>query len=675
MTYPGNPALSPEVQQRILTTYRQSVQGASQGNRDEALLGCDFVLRLDPQFAPAKALQQMLAAHRPPEAFLALLEEGDGTTPGDGGDLKESFIAMLGERRFAELLNAAERDKRRVGADAELRALVEQAQARHEAEPYVLKFAEAAETALGNGDEAEARRLLDKARSLDPSHPRAVALRTRLGDDVASAAAAAAAFLDSPSEMGEGALELPDLDFEAFSLTEEPAAGASADSDFAAGSAVGGEGSGRIAGLLAEGQSAYDRGEYQVAIDAWSRIFLIDIDHEEAARKIERARQLKSEREREVEEIFHDGVSKFDAGDLVGSRAAFKRVIDVQPGYALAREYLDKLDEREAGGELPGAGLPELAPISGGSSGAARGEARRPVPSGEFRSEGEGAAPAREGPRRAVGQGVAGRAKRSAAGPSPKFLIIGGAVLALLAIGGWLLYSQRERLFPNAAPPATAEAPADPLARARELHAEGKTAVAVSILRRIPPQDPSSGEAQSLISQWERIGGASQAASDEQLQLTTRRRALLEQAQRSLADGENFRARRYFAQAAELEPLDGDWVAMAASAEERLKPLAQESQLFKDGDFEFLVNQLWRRREAEPANRDVVRMIVDSYHNLGVLDLQRGDPAAAREKFREARAIDGSDPALQRLERFATTYETRGQDLLYRIFVKYLPLR
>jgi hypothetical protein len=58
-----------------------------------------------------------------------------------------------------------------------------------------------------------------------------------------------------------------------------------------------------------------------------------------------------------------------------------------------------------------------------------------------------------------------------------------------------------------------------------------------------------------------------------------------------------------------------------------------------------------------------------------VLDLQRGDPAAAREKFREARSIDGTDASLQRLERFATTYESRGQDLLYRIFVKYLPMR
>jgi len=54
-----------------------------------------------------------------------------------------------------------------------------------------------------------------------------------------------------------------------------------------------------------------------------------------------------------------------------------------------------------------------------------------------------------------------------------------------------------------------------------------------------------------------------------------RRRTLLEQAQASIADGEHFRARRLFAQAAELAPLDGDWARMAAAAEERLRPLSE----------------------------------------------------------------------------------------------------
>jgi tetratricopeptide (TPR) repeat protein len=688
MTYPGNPSLSPDVQRRILTTYRQSLQSAQQGNVDEALLGCDFVLRLDPQFGAARTLQQMISARQPPEAFAGLLAALDGTeAPPGASDLRSSFGQMLAERRFAEILNAAERDKRLVSADPELARLVAEAQSRYEADPYVAKFADAAALAMRTGERDEAQRLIDKARSLDATHPRIAELdemaahyndparemggRRRgisVEEDEAPAASA------PPEEAAGAALELPELDFSFGDLAAEAGGGAEgAEGGDEAPGRPSEETSGRIVGLLTEGQAAFDRGEYQGAIDAWSRIFLIDIDHEEAARKIERARQLKSEREREIEEIFHDGVARFDAGDLAGSRQAFQRVLELNSGYALAREYLEKLDERESGVALPGAGLPELAPVPGAAAPPKAAEAKR-RPSGELPLPSE-RPPAREGPRRPVGSGYAAKARKSGTGPSLRFVAIGGAVLALLALAGWLLFTQRERLFPNAKPTPAPVAPAeaDLIARARELQEQGRTAMAVAQLRRVPPQDSRYAEAQSLISQWEKL--AAPAATEVDPRMVARRRSLLEQAQASIAESENFRARRLFAQAAELAPLDGDWARMAAAAEEKLRPLTGELQLFKDGDYEYLVGQLWRRREAEPNNRDVARMLVDAYYDLGVLDLQRGDPAGAREKFREARAIDGSDPGLQRLERFATGYEKKSQDLLYRIFVKYLPMR
>lgn len=683
MTYPGNASLSPDVQQRILTTYRQSLQSAARGSRDEALLGCDFVQRLDPQFQPARVLQQMLAANREPEVFvqmLAALDGGGGESESDE-DLRSLFARLLAERRFPEILNAAERDKRRVAADPELLSLIEEAQGRHEAEPYVAKFLGEAAAALAEERREDVARLLDKARSLDPSHPGIAEIENLLHPGAAPAAGPA-----------DAAVALPDLDFDAFHLPSPDEAGlgvetpdlpapsfarpdfgaASLDPDDAGEARPAEETSGRIVSLLTEGQEAFDRGDFQPAIDAWSRIFLIDIDHEEAARKIERARQLKSEQEREVEEIFHDGVARFDTGELAASRAAFQKVLALQPSYALAREYLDKIDERESGVELPGGGLPELAPLAPATAAPAA-EPRRP--SGELRVP-AAAAPRRDRGRAPVGQGYVATAKKGAGAPSPRFLLIGGGVLALLAVGGWFLFSQRERLFPNAEPAATSAQPAqaDPIAKAQELHAAGKTPHAIAMLRRIPNTDARYDEALQLISQWEAIPAPEAEATGDPL-VSARRRALLEQGQTALEAGENFRARRLFVRAAELAPLDGDWITLSATAEERLTPLANEVQQFSDGDYEFLISALWRRREAEPDNRDLQRMLVDAYYNLGVLDLQRGDAAAAREKFREARLIDPADPAIQRLERFAVLYEQRGQDLLYRIFVKYAPLR
>src|SRR3954447_21929424 len=62
MNYSGSSSLSSDVKQRILSTFEQTLELARNGNRQEALLGCDFVLRMDPQFEPANRLQERLRA-------------------------------------------------------------------------------------------------------------------------------------------------------------------------------------------------------------------------------------------------------------------------------------------------------------------------------------------------------------------------------------------------------------------------------------------------------------------------------------------------------------------------------------------------------------------------------------------------------------------------------------
>jgi Tfp pilus assembly protein PilF len=67
--------------------------------------------------------------------------------------------------------------------------------------------------------------------------------------------------------------------------------------------------------------------------------------------------------------------------------------------------------------------------------------------------------------------------------------------------------------------------------------------------------------------------------------------------------------------------------------------------------------------------------MVDSYYNMALRDLQRMDSAKAAENLREALGLDPGDKGLQRQLAFAQTYQERPKDLLYRIYVKHLPLR
>ena len=81
MSYPGDPALASDVKQRILTTFQQTLDLASKGSRQEALLGCDFILRLDPQFGPARTLQQLVQAGRSGQQLSALFGGGEVAPP------------------------------------------------------------------------------------------------------------------------------------------------------------------------------------------------------------------------------------------------------------------------------------------------------------------------------------------------------------------------------------------------------------------------------------------------------------------------------------------------------------------------------------------------------------------------------------------------------------------
>src|SRR5262245_44132465 len=184
MSYSGNPSLSSEVKQRILSTFDQTVDLAREGNRQEALLGCDFVLRMDPQFQPAHILQELLrsadgpapvdelkegsppAAEAAPDPLGNLdslsLELPDQLPDDSTAYLKDELQTLFDQRRFQDLLATAEREQSTIALHPELRRIVGAAQERMEAEPYLLKFLEGARQALQAGQDDEAGRLLDK---------------------------------------------------------------------------------------------------------------------------------------------------------------------------------------------------------------------------------------------------------------------------------------------------------------------------------------------------------------------------------------------------------------------------------------------------------------------------------------------------------------------------------
>ncbi|HEX2254049.1 MAG TPA: hypothetical protein VHQ65_12335 [Thermoanaerobaculia bacterium] len=755
MSYSGNPAIAPEVQERIRETFAQTLDLAARGSRQEASLGCDFILQLDPQFRPATVLQERLRessgavtvddlrggngtggpADRQQEAAALFEDTGHGTTGfggdhrfgggfGDddavdretsfagldaldeelpelpdledfggaaappapersGDDLAQELERLLGERRFDAVLAAAEAHHAEVTADPRLRRVVETAVARQEAAPYVESFITSAREAQARGDGAEAAALVQKAQSLDPSHP-GIGLEPE-------APPAAGPPGEWTGESAGGALPelepLDDLESDAdpFGAGLGPSAGL--------GAPGGDEGDRRIAELLAEGQAAFDRGDPQGAIDVWSRIFLIDLDHEEASRRIDRARRVKSEQERELEEDFHRAAAAYEAGRLDDARHGFETILAAQPAHAGAREMLDHLEAGEpppvtaprsgdlASDTLEGSALAGGALAGGALAGGANETGRREEL--ELREEilvppepGERQGAVADEPEGARRRRVAVRERRT----NRTFVLVGTLVLLVVAAAAWLLYQNRERLFPNAAEEPVQEQAEDPIARATRLHESGRTALAVNQLRRLPPSHPQYGEAQALITQWQAARQPEEVAVPEPAESAeeraARRSELLAAATAAADEGRYLLASEHLEEAAQLAPFEAaEETELAARVEEGLEPVARPIDLLEQGEYQFALRELWRMREADPTHADVTRLLVRAYYNLGIRELQRGDAATAAQNLEEAAALDPGDEEVARHLRFARTYAERDKDLLYRIYVKYLPPR
>lgn len=630
MTYPGNVTLAEEIRERILNTFRQTLDLASQGSLREAELGCDFVLRLDPQFEPARTLQGRIAGEDAPLD----VEDLRQLVSGDPQPLDlEPFDTVVTDQASDD-----------AGADSGDDTIVLDLDSDPSNDLEVFLSGGAATAATSSGA-LPPRTEPEPERGIDDSLAEALDLSGLENPEAAAPA-------DSP---------LPDLG----AAPSEPVAALDSESEQ------------RVDDLLQEGQAAFDRSEYQAAIDAWSRIFLIDIDHAEANRRIELARKLKAEVERKVEEAFHDAIRQVETGQLDDAKAGFESVLRMTPGHVAAQEYLDRLNapdfapaEQPAG--LPGPeslpGLPEE--VLGSQDGADifPGKADFSGAPGEMPG-----APAAEGLPSPPGSG-AGSA--TAGAPNRKLVTFGALGLLLLLAGGWFVYQNWSTFFPNATDGAIEPVRLDPVQRAKKTYAEAGAAIAIAQLKRMPSNHPQYAEAQALVAQWEAaLDAATPDVEVPNPQFAAARDELVARARVAFGQQKFLLSRQLLRQAEERAALSKEGSIMVTEVESLLEPIRTEVEMFEQGEWEMALRNLWRTWESGARTPDIQRLMTDSYFNLGVRDLQRGDVAAAVTNLNEAKGFARSDGELDRIVDFAATYDGQPQDLLYRIFVKYLPFR
>jgi tetratricopeptide (TPR) repeat protein len=126
----------------------------------------------------------------------------------------------------------------------------------------------------------------------------------------------------------------------------------------------------KIEQLLLLGLDHYFSAQYEQAINVWTRVLFLDRNHQRARAYIERARRALAERQRESEELLHNGVAAFHRGEGDEARRLLQAAIDggAPPDEALA--VLERLNRLEAPalGDLPSRTRAESRPLRTGRS-------------------------------------------------------------------------------------------------------------------------------------------------------------------------------------------------------------------------------------------------------------------------------------------------------------------
>jgi hypothetical protein len=104
----------------------------------------------------------------------------------------------------------------------------------------------------------------------------------------------------------------------------------------------------KIEQLLLAGLDHYFAGQYEHAINVWTRALFLDRSHARARAYIERARSALAERQRESEELLQNGVAAFERGEGDDARRLLHAAIDGGAPSEEALAVLDRLNRLEA---------------------------------------------------------------------------------------------------------------------------------------------------------------------------------------------------------------------------------------------------------------------------------------------------------------------------------------
>jgi hypothetical protein len=107
---------------------------------------------------------------------------------------------------------------------------------------------------------------------------------------------------------------------------------------------VDGDKEARIEQLLLAGLDEYFAGQYEQAINIWTRVVFLERGHSRARAYIERARGALAERHRESDELLHRGIAAFNSGETEAARDLITKAVEQGGPQDVALVLLERLN-------------------------------------------------------------------------------------------------------------------------------------------------------------------------------------------------------------------------------------------------------------------------------------------------------------------------------------------
>jgi len=712
MQYPGNPELSAQAQERVLTTFKQAVQKLHAGGREEAMIALEFVLRLDPQFHPARQLHDQLTSGAQEIDLSSIVGQLQETTDTKIDQLLVDAVDDFNERRFHKAREKVDQVLRELPGHKEARNLLTQIEGSLKTEAQVGQYLVQAREALDRGEPEEAANFVMMAQALDPHHPGIASLLKSLEE--------AGAFVQqeplqpaAPTEEPPGQYETRDFgeappaeggfdgifggeddsgpgwsfDEPAAPPAEGPAGAEESFTEggdaFVEGSGVddlfdvgeepsfeappevpAGEGDGRIQQLLIQGKSAFEEGDYQGAIDVWSRIFLSDPENAEAKRLIEDARQRKEDLDRQIDHLLYEAEEAITSGRSEDARRLLGQVLEFQPGNIHALDLMERL---ERGSRVAEAGTPE-------SEGEEPASILEDLDVDLFDEETPAPAPPAEEAAEVPSLDLEGLALEVEEGAielpearrKGKFSVrtMALAVIGLLVVvlGAWF----GARMFTGHRQEKAQRAMERTLREAERLYKHGQAREAVRLLQSLEVTGPDQIRVSRRLARYKKalVPPTPTPVPKESLD-----------AQKAFEEGRLVEAYSHVQAGLGAHPSDPGLQDLRERILEQQPSIGPLVKALSDNDYQTALGICRTLLEKDPDNAEYQELLKRSLFDLAITELRKYNLTEADGHLAELDSLQPGDEEVQRIREFIARYKTRPADMQLKIFIASLKLR